>query len=1198
MKPSSFDAATAPLATGVNLIEASAGTGKTFTLVMLALRFIVETGLPIERLLVVTFTKAATAELKERIRSRLAEARLALRQTGTQADSTLARWLMRLPVEPALASRRLALALLDIDKARIFTLHGFCQRILHEQALECGQPLGLELTEQLTTLRQACADDFWRQQIYPRSTWEVAALTADYATPEALLASVDGLPEGIAVYPTPSGLNAVLSELAATAQRAAAHLPSVKKILDTRQQKTFKPAFYKVLDTQLGQLERWLHGEALPPPTDALHALTYKGLYDGLNGNRWRAQGKQSADVRKRAYLQAMALDADVFDALAAVRVRLSLELRVCLLATLNTGIKARLQQHNAISFDGLISRVAEVLQGAGGDFLAQTIRQHYGVVFIDEFQDTDSVQWEIFSTLFANPDHRLYLIGDPKQAIYKFRGADIYTYLKAKNQTGQHFTLAQNFRSHPGLVNAVNILFQRENAFHLPALAFTPVLPAKSAHDGYLYRAGQPAPPMMLWQLAKSDSTDGYWRPGSHAAEDLIKQAVANEIVTLLSDAYALQPGGTALQAKHIAVLVRTNQQAEAYQTALRAVGVASVLNHTQSVLQSPEAGQLYTVLQAVAQPGNLDALKQTLALDWFGLDGQAFFQRINDAETWDAQAARFVEYHQTWQKCGLMAMMQEMLENEHINTTLAKMALAERRLTNIRHLLELLQQAAITEHLDLKQTLTWFALAINETSKQPGSSEQQQLRLESDADAVQIVTLHRSKGLEYPVVFCPNLWRRNLRLGQGKTAAVCHENGRMVADLGSEAFGRRHQQALAEELAEDIRLAYVALTRAQYRCYLVWADARSQEHSNSAALAWLLGDEFAAGGFAVQQAHWQNLWRQYPDCFGYHLVSTEATALAKHAAPSPPLALTVRRLSRSLQDHWQISSYTALSTLSMADDPQLPTDKSGERDLAGDGLAHEDHTPSWLPRGKASGNLVHELLEKLPFSELANNAIPAENYLQYGRRYGLTHIDPQAMGDLLQTVVTTSLSDSDPSFCLKNLPASACAKELPFYLSLPALATSQINAVLSGIPTVQALVNKSLQGFLTGFIDLVCCHQGYYYAVDYKTHCLPDYAQSSLTEAMHQHNYGLQYWLYAVVLHRYLQNRLPGYHYQRHFGGIRYLFVRGMRRDTAASGVFCDRPDQPRLEALAQIFSASPGKQTPADLSTAAGYASRHHP
>ncbi len=1167
-----FHVTDTPLSKGVNLIEASAGTGKTYTIAGLVLRFVVELGLSIEQVLVVTFTKAATEELRERIRDNLRDAKRALRDDEA-ADNANAAWLAGLDQPLEQVQQRLDLALLDIDRASIFTIHGFCQRILREHALESGQLFDAELTDDLAKIKQACADDFWRRQLYTRSAWEVAVLMADYTTPDALLASVDRIAEGIRVFPETADLSTTLTALQQLVAIAATQLDDLLATVANAGDK-FKASYRNNLIALAPALASWLRGNCLMPDKAVFTMLTAAGLRDGLDGTKFRGNKNQSADERKDAYLAELAIDTAAFDDLAAALHTVAVSLRGNLLDNLRNDLDQRLQQMNVLSFDNLIQRLADALHGEKSNLLIAKLRERFQAALIDEFQDTDSSQWGIFSTVFAADSQYLYLIGDPKQAIYKFRGADIYAYLQAQQQAQRQFTLGKNWRSHPDLVAAVNALFSREQAFKLADLQFINVQAAQTAANGHLQFAGQAVAPMLLWQLPESDSKSGYWQSNRSDAAEHIAVAVCNEITALLVDTYRLQPDNRAVQPKDIAILVRTNRQARDYQTLLRQAGIPSVLNNTESVFQSQEAVDLHVLLQAVANPGDSGLLKQALALDWFGLDGQALYRLGNDEQAWDNWVSRFLGYFQDWQKRGLMAMMQSLLSQEQIRLVLAKSALAERRLTNLQHLLELLQTAALEEHLAINKTLDWLQNAISKAVQTQSGSENQQLRLESDEDAVQIITMHRAKGLEYPVVFCPYLWQGNNRLNTEKALVICHEDGGMVADLGSEQFEARRLQAIAEALAEDLRVFYVAVTRAKVRCYLAWADVRSVENANSSAMAWLLSGEvdFAEAGFAGQQAVLQGLGNSLPNAFGYHLLTLPAQLRGDYQAVKQQPNLQARQLRRSLYSHWQMSSYTALSALSQHDAPELPENKSDEPQLSA-ALTEAEQ----LPLGAITGNVVHELLEHCHFASLAQGHLNPLQRQQACQRFGLKLSQPQLLDDLLKIVVSTPLSAKDADFCLMNLPASHCLKEMPFYLSLQTLDTVQINHILADSPAFQPLDSKTLCGYLTGFIDLICCYQGRYYLMDYKTNYLPDYQPTSLLAAMREHNYGLQYWLYTVVLHRYLQNRLPGYRYQQHFGGVRYLFVRGMQADVAMSGVYRDRPELAKVEALAAVFADS---------------------
>ncbi len=1161
-----FDAAQTELLTGINLIEASAGTGKTYAIAMLVLRFVVEQDLAIDKILVVTFTKAATEELKDRVRCRLVEAKKLLHEPewGKSGDETVLNWLEQLDIEPDLIKQRLELALLNIDQASIFTIHGFCQRVLREHALESGQLFDAELTDDLASIKQACVDDFWRKQIYSRTQWQVAVLTANYATPDALLASIDAIADHITVYPAHQDLDEVLQTLTDVVEVAKHELEAcATSIRVSFDEDKFNASYRSAFEAVYPSLHNWLQGNSTQiPDTDSLTLLTNEGLQTGLNGQKFRASKTQTSVERKADYLASLSINSAPFDALAAAVQQVTLILRRSLLETLRSELDKRLQQLNMLSFDNLITRLFDALTGDKGELLASELQQRFAATLIDEFQDTDNNQWGIFSTVFATDNHFLYLIGDPKQAIYKFRGADIYAYLAAQQQADNESTLSKNWRSHPQLVTAVNTLFQREQPFVLADLAFHAVEPAKSATDGELHYQEQAVAPMVLWQLPPSDSKTGYW--GKKDAEQEIRLAVCNKIVHLLNDDYRLQPDNQRVQAKDIAILVRSNRQAQDYQIALREVGVPAVLNSVESIFSSPEAAELHTLLEAVANPSDSGRLKHALTLNWFALDGQSLYALLNNEIALDEWMTRFLSYYQDWQKLGLMAMMQRLLTQEQIRVHLAKTTRVERQLTNIYHLIELVHQAAVNDHLGINKTLDWLHAALHKHS----SSEAQQLRLESDEDAVKIVTMHRSKGLEYPLVFCPYLWQHSTHLNSENELITCHDAGNMIADLGSDDFEQHRQQAIIEERAEDVRLFYVAVTRAKYRCYLAWADVRTEKNPNASAMAWLL--DFEHNDFLQQQATLQTLATQQPHSFVYQLLTAPNTLTGHYTKHIKTHTLQAKIRQRSLYTHWQMSSYTALSALSQQDAPELPEDKAREQPE----LPIPRLTPEELPKGAHTGNVVHDLLENNTFYQLAQRQGDVTLRDKARQRYSLTIDRPEMLDELLESVVKTPLSDTDTDFCLMNLSEAQCLKEMPFYLAMQTMNTQSINDILQDTPAYQALSSKTLCGYLTGFIDLICEYKGRYYVMDYKTNYLLDYNEANLTLAMREHNYGLQYWIYTVVLHCYLQKRLPNYDYNHHFGGVRYLFVRGMLPDVPLSGVYQDKPDLPRIKALAALF------------------------
>jgi len=1160
-----FNPINTELLTGINLIEASAGTGKTYAIAMLVLRFVVEEGYPIEQLLVVTFTKAATEELKDRIRARLAEAKRAVNGQTAGIDKTILAWLNQLTTDKKDKNeikQRLTAALLTIDQAGIFTIHGFCQRVLTEHALESGQLFDLQLTTDIQRLKQDCTDDFWRREVYLRTELETALLTNELATPDALLASVNAVSLNNRLVPDFVDLNQALSEVIALMNQAAQQLSQCVSVLQTGfAEGKFKESYQDTFEKNRLSLQNWLAGNTpvLPDP-ESLMLFSSSSLLQGLNGQKFRATKQQTGEERKREYLTALGLDNQAFDELAFQIKQLTVFFRRALLEDLRKSLSKRLQADGLLSFDDLISRLATALQQDRG-ILTHALQQRFRVALIDEFQDTDPQQWAIFSKLFGTKPHTLYLIGDPKQAIYKFRGADIFAYLAAQKKAEHRFSLGKNWRSHPQLVEAVNHLFKRPAAFLFPELEFHPVSTAKTLADGYLSYKNQTVATFMLWQLAQSDSETGDWTSGKAAAQ--IQQALVNEAVSLLNDDFKIKQ--QRVQPKHIAVLVRTNAQARDYQTALQQAGVPAVLNNTESVYASMQAVELYQLLQVIADPSDSRLLKQALSLDWFGLNGQQFYQLLQDEAALDQWTTRLQHYHQRWQALGLMSMMRELLVNEQILQILSGLPQAERGLTNLYHLLELLQQVEQEQGLSVPKTVTYLAMMLQEET---GGVDEQQLRLESDADAVKIVTMHRSKGLEYEIVFCPVLWQSDSRLQQEKQLISCHQNGQMLSDLGSEAFETHKKQAIYEQAAEELRVCYVALTRAKYRCYLAWANVRSKEQPNQSPLAYLF--DFAEDSFMAQQAKLKNFHTEQPEVFAYSVLSVPQEITATYRLADEKQPLTVKLKQRKFYPVWQMTSYTALASSSSAITPELPMDKAQENESS-----TPVAEPLLLPKGSHTGNVIHNLLEFNSFKKLADPAIDISAQRDKTcARFGLQLAEPEVIDTLLRTVVSTPLSASDENFCLKNISAAHCLKEMPFYLALQPLQMNHVNLLLQHCPTYQPLLEKKLAGYLTGFVDLICQYDGRYYVMDYKTNALSDYQPHSLTAAMREHNYGLQYWLYSVVLHLYLQNRLPNYSYQHHFGGVRYLFVRGMQQDVPMSGVYAALPDLQTLEALCRVL------------------------
>jgi exodeoxyribonuclease V beta subunit len=1162
-----FDSARIALTKGINLIEASAGTGKTYAIAMLALRSIAELGIPIDKLLIVTFTKAATEELKTRIRTRLVEARDILqgKPVKKERDRTLADWAETVE-NHALIQTRLQLALTDIDQASIFTIHSFCQRMLQEQALESGQLFDVELLADIESIRTQVADDFWRTHVYTLAPLPCLVLTGAFPTPESLRESVAGgnaarvEPETGEIAEASALLDAAFSRMASWWQEHEAELYPL--YAQGVEEQKFKSAFCMGFEVWWQGLIGFLSSASQGLPSN-LGCLTQIGLLEQLNGSKLRG------DQKKIDFLAGWPLpEGEIADLLQAMD-GLLLSFRVGLAQALTGEVERRLLREGTMSFNDLILRLSRALKEDRGGELRRILHERYRAALIDEFQDTDAAQWHIFAALFGGGAHYLYLIGDPKQAIYRFRGADIFSYFDAKESADAHLTLDRNYRSHPDLVTEVNRLFSSRSqpfGFSGSVMDYHPVVPARTVENGFLQRDGKAAAAMVYCGLPESEQKDGRWTSGK-AAEQIL-HFVLHEVACLLDPDNPMlltdKDGSRPVRPKDIAILVRSNRQAEQYQQLFAREFIPTVVASRQSVFATEACREIFSLLNAIAAPGDMLRLKTAMTIPWFGLSGQELQAIWQDDARFDDWHNRFQAYFQLWREQGFLTMMSRLLGDERVLVTLAGSAMAERHIANIHHLLELIQAAESAENLGIGQTLQWLRTMM--TGKR--GEEDVELRLESDEEAVRIVTMHSAKGLEYPIVFCPFLWHRSNRLQQEKQGITCHDSDHcLVFDLGSDKFAERKKMALTEELAEELRLLYVAVTRAKLRCYIFWADVKSASKvadSFSSALGYLLFPEGIIDSHGQQAVLQTFAERQAVE---YCLIPDrrhDKVGSRKDVLPTDGF-FPLQPSGRGLHTDWQMSSYSAMASLSEHDHPPANRPPEGESAFI----------PSpGLPSGANFGNVIHNILEAVPFASIAAGDDISERIARQCTRYGV-RVETEALQRLLRIIVTTPLSPMlDRDFSLAGLVEERCVREMPFYFHPDRIVTSEINSILAAEPTCTPLAHKVMQGYLTGFIDLFCEHQGRYYVLDYKTNNLGDlacdYSHDNLVQAMAAHNYGLQYWIYTLVLHHYLKNVLPGYRYKRHFGGVMYLFVRGMIPAMPGSGVYFTMPDEDILDRL----------------------------
>ena len=1173
----SFDAASAVLNRGVNVVEASAGTGKTYAIAMLVLRFVVEFEVEVERLLVVSYTRAATEELRARIRNRLLEARNQLVDPSNNSDdAALLKYLESLPNKP-LAIARLEVALLNMDRAAVFTIHGFCQRMLQEQALESGQLFDMELTADISLIRNELVADYWRRHLYELSRFHCSLFLNHFGSPDALLKTVRGVGAEDLIVPKVRGtvgdalqkVDTSLEKLMQWWGEASAILE--EKFLTAITEKKFKKPFSENFAYWWRQCELFFSGDEQNLPSD-LHLLGRVTLIDELNGVTLRGAAK------KQAFLQELPLDDVLIDTFIEACSNAVLILRINLALELQTGLRERLIAQGRFSFDDLVVSLARALDGPRKKELQRVLASRFEVALIDEFQDTDAAQYRIFSSLFGGKakKHFLYLIGDPKQAIYKFRGADIAAYFQARKSADYLLGLGKNYRSNPLLVAAVNNLFlQKKDAFVSRGLEYNQVEAAKDSDCWQLIQDGKQQAAMVYCALESPDENGVKpWTSGK--IRDRLELYTVAEIKKLLGGGKLITDTGEkrAVTAGDIAILVRSNKQAESFQQALVLAGVAAVVFSKKTVFETEECVDLQQVVEAIAAPANIRLLRTAMSSKWFGMSGPDLYEQFQDEAKMDAWMGRFHAYHQLWQEKGFLAMMNTLFVQESVFETLCTLPLPERRISNVQHLVELLQEKETHEDLHFFHTLQYLSAQMESAEQY----EHAQLRLESDSQAVKVVTMHAVKGLEYPIVFCPYLWYRTGFLKHEKHCISYHDDAnRRIADLGSADFKQRQKAALSEELAEEARLLYVAVTRASSRCYVFWADVRADRScmsSKNSALAWVLSLQ-SCKGIAEQSEELEKLC--IDESVELQSVSEEFTdGRWQLLENDQQVDFKCKTFSRqAIAGEWLMTSYSAL-----AGSGHITTKREAPL-LIEPAVVKETIKIHELPMGAAFGNVVHGLLEDYSFSMLGGDTDYADECQGQCNRFGVSAESDQLM-NLLRDVTRTPLqSDNDKElFVLSDLPEHDVLKEMPFYFHLQEGSTAQINNLLRFSQVVQPIQEKKLKGYLTGFIDLTCRHQGKYYVIDYKTNylgpLLSDYGKDSLITAMHDHNYGLQYWIYTLVLHRYLTATLSDYSYEENFGGVLYLFARGMNPKYPGNGLFYDRPELKVLDELHDCLGA----------------------
>jgi exodeoxyribonuclease V beta subunit len=1117
-----------PLPSGVTVLEASAGTGKTFSIAALAARYVAE-GTPLSRLLLVTFTRAASGELRERVRARLVSAEQGLERViaggGPPADDDIVRLLADAdPDEVARRRRRLAEALADFDAATIATIHGFCQHMLSGLGLGGDVEADVTFIEDPSDLVEQVVDD-----LYVRKFWRGG-----------------------------------------------------------------DPPFTRAEALRIGSVAV-ANPDAVLEPAGADPA--------SVSAMRWRLATavRREVDARKRAM--------------------------------------------KVLGYDDLLTRLAATLHDpARGPDACARLRDRYRVALVDEFQDTDTIQWEIMRRAFGDGRSTLVLIGDPKQAIYSFRGADIYAYLAASRTAGSRASLGVNWRSDQALIDAFDALLGRVKLGH-PEIGYQTVRAAPAHQASRLY--GSPDPTPLRFRIVHRDDLDRRTRQGwasKAAATTFVARDVAGDVVRLLASAAEVvaDDGAAPVRPGHVAVLVATHRQAAVVRDALDAAGIPAVINGAGSVFATPAARDWLALLEALERPSSTSRIRAAALTPFLGWSARQV-ATVED-EAWEHVYQRVHRWADLLRRRGVAALVEAITHAEALPGRVLARRDGERTYTDLRHVGELLHAEAVADQLGVAALTAWLARRIGEADEDT-SDEDRSRRLESDAEAVQVLTIHASKGLEFPVVYCPYLWDARW-IPEGEPP-VCHDpaaGDRRTIDVGEPngpGFGDRWRQYLAEERGEELRLAYVALTRARHQAVVWWASIHDSRASALARLVFA-PDDGSTPGLELS-------WTPTEDEIIERLSAVAASAPGtigvdratppdgrRWSAPTGPRArLGVRRFTRTIDERWRRTSYSGITAFLPEENVASEPEDTGITDehvpAAPTTAADEEPGPdadrlrdvplplAAMPGGTRVGSLVHSALQRIDFTAAD---LPASLASVLDEQLAWSHVGigpTEIVVAGLVAAIETPLGPLAGGLRLRDIGPADRLDELGFELPLVGGDSPTGELTMRAVADVLAEhvdpgdplhgyperlrapgLTQHLRGFLTGSLDAVLRigpvgGGRQFVVVDYKTNRLGtdddgatawSYRPAVLAEAMPRAHYPLQAILYTVALHRYLRWRLAGYDPDRHLTGVLYLFLRGMTGaagplvDGQPCGVFSWRPPAAMVVALSDLFDRGTGR------------------
>jgi exodeoxyribonuclease V beta subunit len=1114
-----LDSAHLPLY-GKHLIEASAGTGKTHNIVRIYLRLLLEKELTVDTILVMTFTVAATGELRKRLNEFLRTTLNHWDDINSEDEALLQT--LHTAIEPAKAKLLLRQAILQLDQAAIYTIHGFCKRALSQQAFFSGLSFNANMDAQSDELLSNACEDWYRIQ---QKQTDFFRLAERWPTPdtylehwrEVLITDTQLVrPE----LPDPLALAKQLQQAWPTEQEALLKLNKPRSD-DVKQ--------------LLAQVEQQLTSIAETPERGLEIQFDQQVLKKFFNTEKKQQQLPAAYQLIKAWLIIEKAKQINLaLDGVEFVRAQ----------------VKRDKHQLDQLDFNDLITGLRDALQGDNAELLRAAMLEQFPATLVDEFQDTDPDQYQILHCLYGNqPEAFLCMIGDPKQAIYSFRGGDIFAYLKAKEDVDYQWTMDTNYRSTPAVINGYNQAFlQNDSDENSTLFRFGIGYHRINASDNKTDAIFSDNTAAVQWRhfIPQEPEDKGEKKSFQH----IIACWVAQEIVNLLTQ---VTMDEQQIKTSDIAVLVRNYSEASLLQQYLSNSGLASVyLSTRENIFQTEEAFSLQQLLAGIWQPDNDRKFIAALASSWIGMKVQQLDDINHNEHRWAKWQNQFLSWREQWQQKGLMSVLMEVLQQHYQPYSEAQ----ERSLTNRLHLAERLQMES-NQHRQPDALLHWFDQALQESI----GSDENLLRLESDEALIKIVTMHGAKGLEYPIVFLPFI---SYYAANNRERAVYryHDRQDYSLKLSFLASDEEKKWTAEEEQAEFIRLLYVAMTRAEKRLYACMAPFKG---FNQSPLGQLLDakkydlEDFAEKLTIANQAELIAV----PET---QVIETYWSEKETQQKASPA------RFHGHIERDWWLSSFSALTRHaghSVRSTPDRDEDEIPETPTANLPLRFR------LAKGAEAGNLLHDTLERCDFSAPDFDTLQTfavERYANLAETF-----TPEQWQQWLNEILQTRFHGQTT---LADLPLPSTLRESEFYFPMHGRPITELAAFISKRrgEAYRLPEYHQLKGMMHGFIDLIFEINGQYFVADYKSNHLgenlSDYSTEAIQQNIFDHHYDVQYSLYSLALHRFLKSRLPNYDPQTHLGGVYYFYLRGMHPEHSG-GVYSDSFSSAELQQLDQIFA-----------------------